>query len=80
MYLPKKVGEVARCRIWEELDGSIRTRPSVGDKYTTSTMGDKYTAYTIHRHARTPWEEVYSAYYIHTMGGSGDKKDWDNLG
>ena len=78
MYLPKKVGEVARCGIWEELDGYEQDPP-----LETSTLHPPWETSIqriLYRHARTAWEEVYSAYYIHTMGGSGDKKDWDNLG
>ena len=65
MYLPKKVGEVARCRIWEELDKTLRWRQvhcthharQIYSVYYTDTRahhGRKYTVHTIY----TRWEEV----------------------
>ena len=53
--------------------GGIGTRPSDGDKYTHHGGRQVYSL-------NTGWEEVYSVKYKHTMGGSADKKDWDNSG
>ena len=69
MYLPKKVGEVARCGIWEELDGYEQDPPletsTLHPPWETSIQrilhtdtrahhGRKYTVHTIY----TRWEEV----------------------
>ena len=57
--------------------GGIGTRPSDGDKYTHAHSMGVYSVYSLYY---TQYGRKYTVKYKHTMGGSADKKDWDNLG